>query len=191
MRVYFIRHGETDWNKMEKIQGRVDNPLNESGKMQSQKAREIVKDVAFTHAYASTLSRAKQTAEIILEGRNLTIMQDERLLERDFGALEGMRHEAYYEFASEKEMPVSVERAGSIYTRVEAFFSDLVAKHDENDVILVSAHAHTIRTWTERTFPEHFDFSTRLYNCQAIIIDYVNDGYQFGGITERITIEEE
>lgn len=191
MRIYFIRHGETDWNKLEKIQGRIDNPLNESGKVQSKKAKEILKDVTFTHAYASTLSRAKETAEIVLEDCNLLITQDPRLLERDFGVLEGMRHEAYYEFASEKEMPISVERTGSIYERVDSFFTELVAQHDADDIILISAHAHTIRTWAEKTFPEQFDFSTRLYNCQAVIVDYVNGLYVFGGITERIIIEEE
>ncbi|OEU15045.1 phosphoglycerate mutase-like protein [Fragilariopsis cylindrus CCMP1102] len=65
-RVYIIRHGETNWNVKGKIQGGgFDIPLNENGKLQALKAAEFLKDVPFDLIASSSLSRAKETADII------------------------------------------------------------------------------------------------------------------------------
>lgn len=65
-RVYIIRHGETNWNVKGKIQGGgFDIPLNENGKLQALKAAEYLKDVPFDLIASSSLSRAKETADII------------------------------------------------------------------------------------------------------------------------------
>lgn len=191
MQIYFIRHGETDWNRLEKIQGRVNNPLNEKGILQSQNARKIFEDIRLTHAYASTLTRAQETAQIITADRGFEVICDERLVERDFGVLEGANHESYYVFNSEDEMPESIERSDVIYARVQSFFDELVSKHESDDAILVAAHAHTIRTWAEKTFPADFLFSTRLYNCQGVSIEYKDKAFHYCGLTEKIDIVEE
>lgn len=190
MKIYFMRHGETDWNRMEKIQGRIDNPLNTYGQKQAAQAKEVLKDVTFTHVYASTLSRAIETATIVTADQALQIMQDARLLERDFGVLEGQAHEAYYTYEETGEMPESVETKASIYERVNDFFTEMVKQHQMDDVILVSAHAHTIRTLVEKTFPDNFSFSTRLYNCQAVQMNYDGQTFSFVGITDKVEVEE-
>ena len=65
-RVYIIRHGETNWNVKGKIQGGgFDIPLNDNGKLQALKAAEFLKDVPFDLIASSSLSRAKETADII------------------------------------------------------------------------------------------------------------------------------
>ena len=79
--LYIMRHGKTDWNAKHKLQGRTDIPLNEEGIQMAEQAKEKYKDVNFDICYCSPLVRAKQTAEIVLEGRNIPIVYDDRLME--------------------------------------------------------------------------------------------------------------
>ena len=89
MKLYIIRHGQTDWNRARRLQGRTDIPLNEWGRRVAELTREGLKDVAFDMAFTSPLIRAKETAEIILGDRNVPIIEDERIIEVNFGAYEG------------------------------------------------------------------------------------------------------
>jgi len=61
-----VRHGETDWNRMERFQGQIDIPLNARGEQQATLAAEFLKDVRLTHAFSSPLARPYATAEKIL-----------------------------------------------------------------------------------------------------------------------------
>ena len=73
MKLYLIRHGETDWNKEFKIQGSSDIELNEYGRELAFITREGLRHIPFDIAYTSPLKRAKETAEIILGGRYMKI----------------------------------------------------------------------------------------------------------------------
>ena len=87
--LYIMRHGRTDWNDLHKMQGRTDIPLNDCGREMAEQAREEYKDVNFDICYCSPLSRARETAEILLKGRDIPIIYDDRLLEMSFGIYEG------------------------------------------------------------------------------------------------------
>ncbi len=95
--LYIMRHGKTDWNAKHKLQGRTDIPLNEEGIQMAEQAKEKYKDVNFDICYCSPLVRAKQTAEIVLEGRNIPIVYDDRLMEMCFGVYEGVTHPSQIE----------------------------------------------------------------------------------------------
>lgn len=90
MELYIVRHGETDWNKERKVQGAADIPLNEYGIHLAEETAVGLKDIRFDAAYSSPLVRAKKTAEVILEGRNIEIKEDKRIQEISFGSYEGM-----------------------------------------------------------------------------------------------------
>ena len=62
MKIYMIRHGETDWNKKRKLQGQVDIPLNEFGKLLAKETAPALADVPFAVCYTSPLKRAAETA---------------------------------------------------------------------------------------------------------------------------------
>lgn len=87
--LYIMRHGKTEWNVNRKLQGRTDVPLNGIGRAMAEKAAKEYADVHFDICYCSPLSRAKETAEILLKGRNVPIVPDERLTEMSFGVCEG------------------------------------------------------------------------------------------------------
>lgn len=62
MRLYMVRHGETDWNKAKKVQGRADIPLNAYGRELAEKTAEGLRGISFDLAYTSPLSRAKENS---------------------------------------------------------------------------------------------------------------------------------
>ena len=90
--LYIMRHGRTDWNDLYKIQGRTDIPLNEQGRAQALRAREESRDIPLDICFCSPLQRARETAEIVLSGRDIPIITDERLCEMSFGEYEGMEN---------------------------------------------------------------------------------------------------
>lgn len=90
--LYIMRHGRTDWNEKHKLQGRTDIPLNQDGIEMAEKARAEYADIHFDICYCSPLKRARQTAEIVLAGRNIPIITDDRLSEMCFGIYEGVEN---------------------------------------------------------------------------------------------------
>ena len=89
MKLYVIRHGQTDWNVAGKCQGKTDIELNNTGIEQAKKARQKIKDYNIDLIICSPLKRARKTAEIINEVINCKIICDERISERNCGNIEG------------------------------------------------------------------------------------------------------
>lgn len=90
MRIYLVRHGETDWNKARKVQGSADIPLNAYGIHLAEETAEGLREVVFDVAYTSPLVRAKKTAEVILNGRDIPLFEADAIREMGFGSYEGM-----------------------------------------------------------------------------------------------------
>jgi broad specificity phosphatase PhoE len=87
-KAYFIRHGQTQDNIDRRIAGRTDVPLTEEGVEQAKAAAsDLPLDIAVI--YSSDLLRCKQTTDILNEDRNIPVIYDARLRERNFGTLEG------------------------------------------------------------------------------------------------------
>lgn len=90
--LYIMRHGKTDWNLKHKLQGKTDIPLNDTGRQMARDAAIKYKDVHFDICFCSPLIRARETAELLLEGRNVPVIVDERLSEMGFGIYEGVEN---------------------------------------------------------------------------------------------------
>ncbi len=91
MRIILVRHGETAWNAEGRLQGHLDIPLAESGQQQAVCLASRLADQPITRAVASTLSRARQTAEIALGPRAGLVTFDPGLRELNHGAWEGLK----------------------------------------------------------------------------------------------------
>ena len=89
MKLYILRHGRTCWNEEGKLQGRTDIELNEDGRQSARETGELLKEIPFSAAFSSPLVRAKETAELILQGRNIPVQTEQRLIEMCFGEAEG------------------------------------------------------------------------------------------------------
>ena len=89
-RIILVRHGETDWNKQGRFQGQIDIPLNKNGKAQAKAASEFLKTTVIKKAFSSSLSRPKETAQIILnEHPGIEISVKDNLKEIGHGKWEG------------------------------------------------------------------------------------------------------
>ena len=89
MIIYLVRHGETDWNRAGRLQGQTDIELNEKGREQAEKLREKLSGAELDAAFSSSLARARQTRQIILDGRNVPAWDEPLLKEMNFGQWEG------------------------------------------------------------------------------------------------------
>ena len=95
--LYFVRHGETEWNRARRIQGRTDVPLNAAGRAQAAaiaaRLRQLVDGAEAVDFYSSPLGRARQTMAAILTEFGVPedrAHYEERLVERSFGAFDGL-----------------------------------------------------------------------------------------------------
>ena len=66
MKLYLIRHGQTEWNTQRRVQGAMDSPLTKNGIIQAENAARRLKDIHFAAAFASPQLRAYRTAEKII-----------------------------------------------------------------------------------------------------------------------------
>lgn len=86
---YFIRHGQTDWNKEYRAMGHTDIPLNQNGLEQALLAADFLKNIQFDRIISSPLSRALKTAEIIAEQKEASVHIVDGFKECSMGILEG------------------------------------------------------------------------------------------------------
>lgn len=149
MKLYIIRHGETDWNKTKRLQGKTDVPLNAFGKVLAQKTAEGLQDVPFDLVITSPLSRARETACIIKNNREIPMIEDARIEEMSFGQYEGMcckgegfnipDEDFHYFFdAPERYKPTGEGETFSEFCgRVESFLDDLLNKKEYQDATIL------------------------------------------------------
>ena len=98
--IYVVRHGETEWNALNKVLGRTDMPLNDRGIEQAHELACSLKGLKIDVFLCSPLSRARQTADIISKEIGVEYSIDDRLIEQDFGTFEGIdRFAAEYQAA--------------------------------------------------------------------------------------------
>src|SRR5699024_10876406 len=90
IRIGFVRHGMTNWNKEQRAQGRSDIPLNDEGRIEAEQLAKRLQNEKWDVIYASDLARAKETAETIeSKMRGVVVHLDSRLREVGRGLVEG------------------------------------------------------------------------------------------------------
>lgn len=142
MKIYSARHGQTDYNLNDLIQGTTDNELNETGIFQAYELAEKVsakKDIDFI--ISSPMKRAYQTASVIAEKNRLEIITDERFREWDYGKYEGM-HRTASGFAENKiqfgvRMGTDGESVLQLSHRVYSALDDIIKKYPDKNILIV------------------------------------------------------
>ncbi len=186
MRLYMMRHGETDWNRRHLWQGRTDIPLNEKGRYVAELTREGLKDIPFDVAYCSPLCRAKETAQIVLQGRDIELIEDARIIEMGFGPYEGkdMRNidekvRIFFEDPESYEVPEGAESFQEILAREKSFLDELSANPKyQNSNILIATHGAALRglmaVIEEKPISRYWEGGVHK-NCGMSIVD-IKDG---------------
>lgn len=152
MKLYMVRHGETAWNKERRIQGQVDIPLNEFGRRLAEKTAAGLSQVRFDICYSSPLSRAKETAALILRGRPTPVIEDERIIEMAFGEYEGRccsrkgwdlpeEFRRFFDAPDRYQAPAGGENFVEVKERTGAFLAELYKKKEyQKSNVLIATH---------------------------------------------------
>ena len=186
---YFVRHGETMWNKERLFQGATNVPLNEAGRNQAIEASKRLKNkgISFKKVYSSPLDRAVETALLITQKDKRDIVIDDRLKEMYFGELEGTDYDVVKEREKELfenpqnyvncEPKKGVETYDSVLKRAGDFISFL--KENENDFdpddnILIQTHGACMRALliSLRGGDLSEFWNIKVGNCQFFCFEY-------------------
>lgn len=139
---YIVRHGQTDWNAEKKIQGHRDIPLNDTGRKQAREVGEKLASIPLTAYYSSDLQRAYETAQIIVNSKNIEIRMDNRLKERNFGPWEG--HSSVEFFKGPDETRQNIESDQEMKKRIFESLDEIAKRHPGENILIV-AHGGVIR----------------------------------------------
>lgn len=175
MKIYLLRHGQTDWNLQRRFQGREDIPLNETGILQAEECGKVFSGKSIGAIITSPLSRARRTAEII--GKHVGVEEvivEEGITERDFSKVSGMTPEeraAYYASGGpdDKEPIEDLRRRmmDKIYKYAKQFFDD--------NIIMVSHGASINAVLAVLSNETTGTGKILLKNACINIIDYENE----------------
>ncbi len=166
--ILLIRHGQSEWNKLNLFTGFKNIELSEQGIEEANKAGQNFKnlDIKFNIVFTSELKRAQETAKIILQNLNQwnflnnegKIISNINLNERDYGDLTGLnKKETAEKFGEEQvhkwrrgysDQPPNGESLEDVVRRVTKYFEEVIKpaiQSDENDNILIAAHGNSLR----------------------------------------------
>lgn len=194
MKLYLIRHGETDWNIVKRLQGATDIPLNANGEELARATCEGMKDIRFDMVFTSPLQRAYRTAELVRGDRNVPLIVDERIREICFGDYEGLvsKFEGYsipdpdFKFFFTKtdcyKTPPNGEPIASLLERTNDFLEELKARDDLQDkTVLVSSHGAAVRALLsniEKCDIAHFWGKGVHKNCGVSCVELIDGEYR-------------
>lgn len=185
-RVIFIRPGETDWNRLDRWQGWVSSPLNSHGRLQVEALANFLRNIGIGALYASDLTRARQSAEIISEKTGVQPIYDENLRERNIGSWQGLMLEevrawypdAYDQYVSspnDYKIPGG-ESLREVKARMKQAFDKIIATDDVETVAVVT-HTVSIRALLEDLITGYEAQRQRLGNSSVTTIRLSDDGW--------------
>jgi broad specificity phosphatase PhoE len=188
VKIYFVRHGETQYNIEKRMQGFCDSPLTDRGISQAKSVGKGLEDIEFTAVYTSESQRVIDTANYAVGHRNLPTKTDPRLKEMNFGALESLlaseiseRYgdvlEKLFALNDMNMAPPEGESYTQLYSRTTSVIKEIIENHrNEGGNILVFSHGVTIGYYlmqlTQMTGFPHHD------NCGVSIVKYKNHQFE-------------
>ena len=132
--IYIVRHGQTDYNLEKRITGRIDIPLNETGKIEAMLLQKELEGISFDYVFASPLSRALETAKIIT---NQEIIIDDRLIERSNGLIEGKCVKDLEDFDYTNH-DYQLESIKDVRKRINSFLDEITKKYPKKSILVVT-----------------------------------------------------
>lgn len=184
-KLILIRHGQTDMNKDQLYYGRLDVPINETGKEQAENTRKnlVELEIDYDKIYSSPMKRAYETAEIV-NYKNLEIEKDDELREMDFGIFEGLSYkEIVKKYPEEMEKLKKDWKIYSYVTGENPFMLQkralkFLEKIDKNKNNMVVTHWGIICTLLSFLFSSELEgyWKYQVKNGGIVIIEFA-DGY--------------
>lgn len=176
MKIILVRHGESEGNVRHEINDdprRVVN-LTELGRAQAAAAAEMLRDIVFTHAYASEFPRAQQTAAILLRHHALQLNIDARLNERISG-MDEQHVDVFNDYVRDDYLHTKPPHGESFVEQMErlrSFLDDIAARYPDGIVLAVS-HENPIVAALALTVADPVQvMRRRLENCEAVELSW-------------------
>ena len=195
MFLYVLRHGLTTWNHLHKAQGSADIPLAQEGIDLAIRTGEALKNVKFDICFTSPLTRARQTAKLVLGERDIPVIPDKRIQEIDFGVLEGriMRvgnsmesdcpeFDLFFQDPLKFPRPQNGESIQDVLERTRDFWMEKTTDPSLADkTVLVSSHGCAVRALLQNLYqdPAHFWHGCVPPNCSINIVEVKNGQAHF------------
>ena len=157
MRLILVRHGQTEWNQLGRIQGRTDIPLNDTGIMQARAAGEWLSQRRIDAVYSSPMQRASDTATEIARPHGLPVISLDDIIEIDFGLWEKKTADElkklYPEYWNdwswhldeEKSANMQAESAYTILNRVKRALNSIFEENTAGSTAVVVSHTMPIK----------------------------------------------
>ncbi len=137
MKIYLVRHGQTEENFDGLIMG-INNPMmNDTGRRQCQRLRDKIKDIKFDFCYMSPLIRCVETA-IILVGDRVETAPDKRLIDRDMKDLVGKSRDDIDEVLYWESTDMGVETVSEMFERCRSFLDYISSKYKDESIMIVT-----------------------------------------------------
>jgi alpha-ribazole phosphatase len=152
LKLYLVRHGQTDLNKERRYQGRIDVPLNDTGIQQARCLSMRLSSEPISKIYVSPMIRAQETARIIDDGRKIDISTCADLVEMSFGQLEGKTYEEIIKIFPQWDSSVfdftfaGGENLDSLVKRIKSFKNTLATLEDDTNVLVI-CHTGCLRVF--------------------------------------------
>ncbi|MCR1808857.1 histidine phosphatase family protein [Haploplasma modicum] len=182
MRIYLVRHGQTNYNLKRLVQGRIDEPLNKTGIKQAKQTGQLIKQLnfKFDKIVSSPLSRAFETAYLIAKKNNYkdNIILDNLLVERDFGEYELTEIKESFPIVMQEGFNENgFEDTETLKKRIKSAISNLYLNHSDQTLIL-TVHAHVIRTIYVLMDENKYTYTNfYLGNCSIHVFDFDGDNF--------------
>ena len=203
MELYVLRHGTTEWNRLQRLQGQTDIPLDEEGVRLAKETGEALEYTNFDVCYSSPLKRAVATAQYVIGDRDIPIIEDYRLQEVNFGDWEGrdcskntkeIPQDAMLHFfdmkGDRRKGAPNGECLQELLDRTKEFYDEIVRDpENENKRILLSMHGASGRALMHNVWGgESFWVDHVPANCaisivrfrDGIVRDYKKDCILYG-----------
>ena len=177
--IVLVRHGETDWNRDNRFQGRADPPLNDIGREQARVLAAALHTESFAAAYTSPLRRAAETAAILAGALQVDAVPDASLMEVDVGSWSGLTRtevearfpEGFARWLEYGHGWDDGETYDELGARVVSGLADIAARHP-GDVVLAVTHGGPIRSALAAAQRVSFDEARRsihvIDNCAVV-----------------------
>lgn len=189
-KLFLMRHGETLFNQLKKIQGSCDSPLTERGIQQAQLARQYFqeKNIQFDQLYSSTQERASDTLEIITESKNYQRLKE--LKEMGFGSFEGEQQflqpegQEYYDSFY---LQFGGESMTLVQERMVKILHQIMAREDHQNVLAISHNGACVSFLQTIWEGDPNDLIRAFPNCSIFVLTYENQQFQLEDIIDPAT----
>ncbi len=187
IQLFIVRHGETTFNSVGKIQGQSDSPLTPLGLRQAEHIAERLAEAgSFNAVYSSDLSRASITADAIARRLCLTVNLTQLLRERSFGVLQGLNQAEIdarypceqYEWRRDPAnmAPPGGENRQQVINRCAEFIQQILSSHNDGDKIIAVGHGGSVRGLliSGLGLPSDFFAKVQVSNASLTILEVGN-----------------